>query len=71
MTLPDEQAIAEMAAALGTTPEKIQAALAQPVVSGGHLETLMRVQERAQQAFGPPTGNRHQRRAMRAQRKRR
>ena len=66
----DDQALADIAAALGTTPERIQVAMTQPMPVGGHLETLIRVNERTRQAFGPPTGNRHQRRAMKAQRKR-
>lgn len=70
MNMPDEQTITDMAAALGTTPDQLRAALASPLPAGGHLETLIRVNERARQVFGPPTGNRHQRRAMKVQRKR-
>ena len=69
MNMPDEQTIADMAAALGTTPDQLRVALANPLPAGGHLETLLRVQERARQVFGPITGNRRQRRALQAQRK--
>lgn len=71
MTTPDDQAITDMAAALGTTPEILLAAMSAPPVRGGYLETLMRVQERARKVFGPETGNRKERRAAKAQRGRR
>lgn len=64
----DRDDLPAIAAALGTTPEQLQAALARPMLPGGHLETLMRVQERARKVFGPETGNRKERRAAKAQR---
>lgn len=71
MIAPDEQTIADIAAALGTTPDALTAALSAPPVRNGHLEMLIRVQERARQVYGEPTGNRRERRAMKARKRRR